>query len=94
MGLISRCRNFYNKKKGSGWTNILTIIDPFSGSSIEYTIFDASKLSYDPGSPIILYNTLIKYYQAKITLITRSYTLCYIGKEEAYVKFCQFIPQL
>lgn len=94
VGVISRCRNFSMKKKVSGWTNILTIIDPFSGAEIDFTVFGNQKLVYEPGSPAVIYNCVVKTYQNKKILTIRNYTSYYFGQEIVYSKFAKIIPQV
>lgn len=44
VGVVSRHKNIA-MKKGTGWLNIFTISDPFSGASIDFTIFDKNRLA-------------------------------------------------
>lgn len=81
-------------KKGLSWTNVFTLIDPFTGTCVDFTIFDAHKLIHEPGSPVVVFNATTKYYQGKITLNVRNYTFYYFGKEIVYDKFCGCINQL
>jgi hypothetical protein len=87
-------KNISSRKKNSGWANIFTIIDPLTGSTVSFTIFDACKLIYEPGCPVVVYNAITKTYQGKTTISVRNYTFYYFGKEIVYDKFCRFIPQV
>lgn len=65
-----------------------------TGASTDFTIFDAHKLTHDPGSPTVILNALTNIYNGKKSLISRNYTFFYFGKETVYEKFIHSIPQL
>lgn len=93
MAVVYRYKNILIKK-GLSWINTFTLIDPFTGNCIDFTIFDAHKLIHEPGSPVVIFNGITNYYRGKITLNVKNYTFYYFGKDIVYDKFCPFIYQL
>lgn len=87
VGVVYSYKNINNKKKGTGWTNIFTLVNPFSGSHIDFTIFDPQKYIQEPGSPAIIFNAYVKIYQGKKTLSSKYDTLFYFGRETVFENF-------
>ena len=79
-------------KKG-GWVNIFSIMDPFNGTEIQFTIFDKNKIVIEPGYPIVIFNVQVKSYQNKINLMSGNYT-CFCCGKNVYKKFATLIPQI